>query len=191
MNNIYKHAEAFCLMHYQCESCGHKQIIWNARDGVTPFTTSCEKCGKASNHIKFDEDKRVPDHILKPGDLYFDDLKLKEYIPLTIKRLNQFNGTEYEVPEGKKYKKAVDLASEEWYKGMPALKVAQAVISPWIGQPGILAMPLLSNVAIGHSGWEIVKCPICGEECWKRPEQEQLEAKGVKAACTMCALRSQ
>ena len=189
MNNTYKHVEAFCLMNYECEACGHRQVIWNSRDGVTPFTTSCEKCGKAATHVRFNEDKRVPNHVLQPGDLYFDDLKLKEYIPLAIKRLDQFDGTEYEVPQEEKYKKAVDMASEEWHKGMPTLKVAQAVISPWAGQPGTLAMPLLANVPIGHEGWEIVECPICGEECWKRPEQEQLEAQGVKAACTICALK--
>jgi len=31
----HRHAEAFKLMIYAC-SCGHRETIWNSRDGVTP-----------------------------------------------------------------------------------------------------------------------------------------------------------
>jgi len=40
----HRHVEAFCLMHYACD-CGHHEVIWNSRDGVTPFTAPCPSCG--------------------------------------------------------------------------------------------------------------------------------------------------
>ena len=43
-------AEALHNMQYTCESCGHSEMIWNSRDGVTPFTVSCSKCGGLSSH---------------------------------------------------------------------------------------------------------------------------------------------
>lgn len=44
MESKYKHAEAYCLMKYKCEKCGKTEILWNSRDGVTPFMIKCEKC---------------------------------------------------------------------------------------------------------------------------------------------------
>ncbi|MCA8017780.1 hypothetical protein [Burkholderia metallica] len=38
------HAEAHALMWYACE-CGHRERIWNSRDGVTPFAIPCPSCG--------------------------------------------------------------------------------------------------------------------------------------------------
>ena len=41
MESKYKHAEAYCLMKYKCEKCGKTEILWNSRDGVTPFMIKC------------------------------------------------------------------------------------------------------------------------------------------------------
>ncbi|MBN3777403.1 hypothetical protein G3O06_07540 [Burkholderia sp. Ac-20345] len=38
------HAEAHALTWYACE-CGHRERIWNSRDGVTPFAIPCPSCG--------------------------------------------------------------------------------------------------------------------------------------------------
>ncbi len=35
---------------------------------------------------------------------------------------------------------------------------------------GYLCMPLCKNVPEGKSGWKKVHCPVCGEMCWKMPE---------------------
>jgi hypothetical protein len=54
--------EAFCLMWYRCE-CGHKERIWNSRDGVTPFCMACPSCNKpAMQHVDWHLDKYSPDH---------------------------------------------------------------------------------------------------------------------------------
>lgn len=58
-----QHREAFCLMWYGCEKCGHRERIWNSRDGVTPFCTLCQSCGKPTlQHIDWGLDEYVPDH---------------------------------------------------------------------------------------------------------------------------------
>lgn len=40
----YNHVEAFCLMLYKCKKCLTIEILWNSRDGVTPFCITCRQC---------------------------------------------------------------------------------------------------------------------------------------------------
>lgn len=59
---MYNHAEAFCLMNYACP-CGHREVIWNSRDGVTAFGCGCPSCGKPTlSHVQFHRDVCNPDH---------------------------------------------------------------------------------------------------------------------------------
>lgn len=79
----HHHAEAFCLMWYACDGetkhervgesahyqrvlvkspCGHRELYWNSRDGVTPFGTSCPSCGGSLLHTDFHLDRYAPDH---------------------------------------------------------------------------------------------------------------------------------
>ena len=59
------------------------------------------------------------------------------------------------------------------------------------GDSGILCLPLKSNVPNGHKNWKLVRCPICGAECWE--SELAREAMGtepnITAACTRCALQ--
>lgn len=58
----YNHREAFCLMWYACP-CGHRERIWNSRDGVTPFGTLCPSCERPTlQHVEFGRDECVPHH---------------------------------------------------------------------------------------------------------------------------------
>jgi hypothetical protein len=72
-----KHAEAFYLMRYECggrldlndraprnrsPGCGHHEIMWNSRDGVTPFGTQCPSCGGDLLHTAFGSDRYAPGH---------------------------------------------------------------------------------------------------------------------------------
>lgn len=52
-------------------------------------------------------------------------------------------------------------------------------------------MPRLENCPEGKAGWEKVRCPICGDLCWKRPEDAGVIEKGNLdgAVCTLCALK--
>lgn len=56
---------------------------------------------------------------------------------------------------------------------------------------GWLCMPLADNIPNGKKGWRKIHCPICGDMCWKRPEDEALILyNGLDgAACTRCALK--
>jgi hypothetical protein len=58
----HQHAEAFRLMWYGCQ-CGHRERIWNSRDGVTPFGTLCPSCDRPDlQHIWWNQDQYAPDH---------------------------------------------------------------------------------------------------------------------------------
>lgn len=56
---------------------------------------------------------------------------------------------------------------------------------------GWLCMPLVKNVPEGKEGWEKVHCSVCGELCWKRPEDAGViyHSKLDGACCTLCALK--
>lgn len=63
----FQHAEAFCVMTYQCEKCKRRELLWNSRDGVTPFLISCGKwegahgnCDGSMAHADWQNDIRAP-----------------------------------------------------------------------------------------------------------------------------------
>jgi len=73
-----KHREAYCLMNYRCETCGALEVLWNSRDGVTPFSIPCISCGADSfrgmTHVRFDLDRCAPLYSPRPGQRYFADM---------------------------------------------------------------------------------------------------------------------
>lgn len=59
----HMHKEAFCLMWYGCRACGHRERIWNSRDGVTPFCTLCPSCNHPElQHVDWGLDIYAPSH---------------------------------------------------------------------------------------------------------------------------------
>lgn len=79
----HQHVEAFCLMQYACRECRHSEIIWNSRDGVTPFGTACPSCGGASlYHVNFAMDRYAPDHKPHKGQ--------RVWISMTLERARAF-----------------------------------------------------------------------------------------------------
>ncbi len=66
MTMAYRHGEAFCLMKYECDTCGRGEFLWNSRDGVTPFIIACcwdgapNKCAGMMSHMNWREDRRDP-----------------------------------------------------------------------------------------------------------------------------------
>ena len=64
------------------------------------------------------------------------------------------------------------------------------LIKPWTGEPGIICLPLVSNIPDGRPGWKETTCPSCGRDCWMAPQAwELIDAGRVVGACTLCALR--
>lgn len=71
----YAHAEAFALMLYACQRCLHREVIWNSRDGVTPFCTACPTCGSPTlQHTQFAHDWCAPDHRPHAGQRVWVDM---------------------------------------------------------------------------------------------------------------------
>lgn len=69
----YRHAEAYCLMTYRSDDGTEEEVIWNSRDGVTPFAITL-RSGKSARHVDWHLDRRVPDYQPKPGERMFVDL---------------------------------------------------------------------------------------------------------------------
>ena len=91
MKYKYKHKEAYCLMWYACK-CGHRERVWNSRDGVTPFGMSCPSCesdfmkGQGLKHERFHLDECVPEHQPHEGQLIFRDGTIKEAVAIIERR---------------------------------------------------------------------------------------------------------
>ena len=67
----HTHGETFRLMRYHGKK-GLNEItlvIWNSRDGVTPFMTYCKEYGIELQHINWQNDLYMPDYKPKKGDL--------------------------------------------------------------------------------------------------------------------------
>jgi len=48
--------EAFKVMRYGCKKCRNVQLVWNSRNGVSPFSIGCS-CGGSADHIQWERDK--------------------------------------------------------------------------------------------------------------------------------------
>lgn len=68
-----RHREAYCLMRYRTDDGRTEELIWNSRDGVTPFICT-HRDGRQMQHIDWASDVPSPAHTPKPGDLVFMDM---------------------------------------------------------------------------------------------------------------------
>lgn len=73
-----RYPEAFYLMAYQCDQ-GHREIIWNSRDGITPFAVPCRTCseGGTMEHVDWHLDRYDPNYKPQPGERIFVDITLE------------------------------------------------------------------------------------------------------------------
>jgi hypothetical protein len=71
--DYYRHAEAFCLMTYRADDGTEEEVIWNSRDGVTPFVIDL-RSGKPAIHVGWHLDRCVPDYVPPSGSRIFVDL---------------------------------------------------------------------------------------------------------------------
>lgn len=95
----YKHKEAFCLMWYGCK-CGHRELIWNSRDGVTPFSLDCPSCGQPDlMHIDFNRDKFAPNHVLNTRQRYWRDGTMEDALRAIDNMRTQVNARFKDHPE--------------------------------------------------------------------------------------------
>jgi len=112
----YNHVEAYCLMHYGCKDCSSIEILWNSRDGVTPFIIKCLECGGEANHVRWELDDCLPDFKPSLGMRVFVDITLEKVHEYAKKRIDSFKGTEHEIkPESTRYKEVLKSVMENMY----------------------------------------------------------------------------
>ena len=73
------HQEAFCLMQYASKDGSERELIWNSRDGVTPFCI-LSRSGVEMQHVNWKQDRYVPQHLPRVGDRIFVDLTFERAI---------------------------------------------------------------------------------------------------------------
>lgn len=55
---------------------------------------------------------------------------------------------------------------------------------------GTIMMPLRKNVPEPRDGYILVRCPECGQECWRSEDVDgQLMRYEFNALCTECAIK--
>lgn len=127
----YNHKEAFCLMWYVCEDCGHRERIWNSRDGLTPFGTGCPSCGGYQMlHADWHLDERKPNHTLHRGQRFWRDGTLREARATLQRRFAIFHERGQPVPPEHKAALLADLEKpsderSEFRDGWPYLDQKQ------------------------------------------------------------------
>jgi len=112
----HRHPEAFNLMHYGCERCGHHEIIWNSRDGVTAFGTRCPSCNAPNlTHVRFDLDRYAPDHVPFKGQRVWTTMTKEQATEIAISRIaaQRAMGRNVEMSAADK----VSLVNSIWAKG--------------------------------------------------------------------------
>lgn len=67
------HREAFCQMLYLADDGSEMELVWNSRDGVTPFIITL-RSGKQATHAHWELDVCNPNYHPAPGERMFVDL---------------------------------------------------------------------------------------------------------------------
>lgn len=110
-------------MWYACD-CGHRERIWNSRDGVTPFGLQCPSCGGSSlDHVEFYRDTPAPDHRLNKGQRYFADGTAEDAVRIIERRIESFKAAGLEPPAEilQSIRRSAKEQTDEWLPGWPKL----------------------------------------------------------------------
>lgn len=129
----FKHVEAYCLMRYVVVSTGEEEILWNSRDGVTPFFMTSRN-GDEARHRSTRErpDRRAIDHVPAVGDRIFVDMTEARARALIAEAL----ACERSTPEGLAVLEKLYASPEEAFERM--LKTTLDEIA--LGKPDVLVV---------------------------------------------------
>lgn len=89
MAATHKHVEAYKLMKYASDDGSLVEMIWNSRDGVTPFILFRDEGKTELRHVEWHKDVYAPHWIPAIGSRIFVDLtpeKAKEYATRRIEQ---------------------------------------------------------------------------------------------------------
>jgi hypothetical protein len=93
----FVYAEAFALMQYRCEKCGAREVIWNSRDGISPFSVECQACDGLMQHVDWNRDRRAPDYRPGPEQRVFANVTRERAAECARQRVESAVGTQYEI----------------------------------------------------------------------------------------------
>lgn len=116
MKQQFTHHEAFCLMKYR-DAQGNEEIIWNSRDGVTPFIIR-NKQGNEAQHVEWNKDVFAPNHKPKKGDRIFVDLTHERAREIAVRQVERWWDGGENVPPMKEYYSSKEVAIEQLIAGM-------------------------------------------------------------------------
>jgi len=85
----YVHGEAFMLMRYVSEDGARFEVIWNSRDGVTPFCVH-SRDGVEMRHVDWSRDLRRVDYEPSLGERIFVDLTVEAATAYRTRYVDEF-----------------------------------------------------------------------------------------------------
>lgn len=85
-----QHGEGYCLMEYRSKDGAHSELIWNSRDGVTPFIVHSQDGQIEMMHVNWQNDKYLPNYKPKAGERIFVDLTPEKAREYAARRVDQY-----------------------------------------------------------------------------------------------------
>ena len=116
----HQHAEAFWLMKYTCQDCGHEEVIWNSRDGVTPFGIRCMACGEI-NMLHKGPDRYAPNHVPTVGQYIWITFPDSLRLPFGRGRVQSGDGTQFQVDDPQAMEEIAKGIADDMQPGEPYL----------------------------------------------------------------------
>jgi hypothetical protein len=85
----HNHTEAFCLMTYETKDRSEREVLWNSRDGVTPFGITSRN-GKDMYHVEWQNDFYAPNYKPQVGERIFVDYTPEMARPAAEKYVEEY-----------------------------------------------------------------------------------------------------
>lgn len=132
----HQYKEAFCLMLYR-DTQGNEEVIWNSRNGVTPFTVQ-SKQGSMADHVEWYRDRCDPDYDPPIGSRVFVDQteeRAREQASVYVdKQWDQPVGSFTDIRKIFTTKEeAIQGLTKEWFRpGAPALLEVTEGLKQWL-----------------------------------------------------------
>lgn len=95
------HCERFCLMTYASEDGRVREVLWNSRDGVTPFIIPSVD-GIELSHVNWHGDQCEPNHVPAIGSRVFMDATIEDFIEWKARMVSEYwDAPDFEYIRGK------------------------------------------------------------------------------------------
>lgn len=158
----YQHAEAYCLLTYQAvDGSGDREVVFNSRDGVTPFVISLRD-GREARHVMALAVRR-PDFVPPPGSRIFVDLTADRARALA----------EHNVAGWWRHPELGPMARERWGSQAEMVAVIAADYTRLPGAPDLIEVPPAPKSDLG----ERVRAAFAGIQVEDRPLGDRIPGR--------------